>query len=367
MFMTINIMFYSFAPIVGSHLFNNPIYANLPIAISMLTMVLVAIPFGIWSQNQGRKPVFTLGCIITITAGLLFYLGLLHHNSYIFILGAICLGIGSSTMSFYRFAAMEVVPKNKQSFAISAIMLAGVFSAFIAPNIVISTRSLLSINFAGSFISMIPLAFIALVFIRLIKWPFPHKKNNELKNNSIAWRELKKPIIIGALSYLVMTILMTATPLHMHNHNHPFNETAFVIQWHMIGMFAPSLVTGYLIKKFGLHWLCYLGIVLLILAILLNIFASSTSLLAIALFLLGMGWNFSFIGASQMLVKASVEQAQAKIQGINDFIVFGLSAAGSLGSSFLLIKFGWQSLNLISLISLFLLITLLIFKTKVKK
>jgi MFS family permease len=367
MFMIINIMFYSFAPIVGKSLFTDEKYANLPIAVSLLTMVLVTIPFGIWSQNYGRKPVFISGNIITIVAGLFFYLGVQYHNVYVFISGAMCLGIGSAAMSFYRFAAMEVVPSNKQSFAISTIMLAGVFAAFVAPNIAIATRNIFTVNFSASFLSIMPLALIALCFISQVKWPKTKKIITLQKNSNINWGILKLPIIIGTLSYLVMTILMTATPLHMHNHQHSFNDTAFVIQWHMIGMFAPSLITGHLIKRFGLYWLSYCGILLLVLAILLNIFASTTVMLAVALCLLGIGWNFSFIAASQMLVKASVGQAQAKIQGVNDFIIFGFSALGSLGSSLLLVEFGWQSLNIISLISLFFLISILIFNNKGSK
>lgn len=354
MLMMINIMFYSFTPIVGKHLFKQPELANLPIAISLLAMVSVTIPFGIWSQKYGRKTVFITGCIATLISGLLFFIGLERQNTSLFILGAICLGIGSAAMSFYRFAAMEVVSTNKQSFAISAIMLVGVFSALIAPNIAIKTRNLLPIEFSASFLFMLPLALIALLFIIQVKWPTIKVTQESTTIVKTDWNKLWLPIFIGSLSYFIMTVIMTATPLHMHNHHHPFSDTAFVIQWHMLGMFAPSLITGYLIKRFSLPWLSYVGILLLFTSLIINLFAQSTFLLAISLAILGIGWNFSFISASQLLVNLSTGQKKAKVQGINDFFVFGLAALGSLSSSWFIESFGWQKLNygLISIITL---------------
>ena len=169
-----------------------------------------------------------------------------------------------------------------------------------------------------------------------------------------------KPILTAMIAYGVMVLIMSATPLHMDHHQYHFDDTAWVIQWHILGMFAPSFFIGFLVKKIGRLNLLILGVVVMGFSILINLYADSKVLLTMGLLFLGIGWNFLFIGSSQWLMVFLNDQNRAKIQGINEVLVFGLSSVAVLSSGWLINSLGWKTLNLASLPLLLILLIVLL-------
>jgi MFS family permease len=378
-FMIANMMFVTMAPILGKQLLDNPSYATLPMAMSMLAMLVFSMPISLWMGKKGRGPAFKLGLLSNMVAAVFFFMALQLHLFSLLLVGGIFFGFSIAAANFYRFAAMELVNEDKRAKAISAIMAVGVVAAMIGPNLGSFVKDMVfEVEFSSSVLSFIPLSIMALIMIFMIKWPSQkdqeiptnenskensaHKKN---KNNKInLWNTgLWKPILTAMTAYGVMVLVMSATPLHMHHHHYDFSDTAWVIQWHVLGMFAPSFFTGWLVKKMGLNGLIIAGVVILFGSVAVNLIADDRSLLTLGLILLGVGWNFLFIGSSQWLAqftaKLNVKQ-RSKVQGINEVLVFGLASAATLSSGWIINVFGWQMLNIAALPILLLLLVVLI-------
>lgn len=361
LFMTGNMMFVTLAPIVGKQLAGSANLATLPMAISMLTMLVFSFPLSLYMGKYGRRPVFLAGLTANALAELIFFAAITVQQFSLFLVGSVLFGFSIACANFYRFAAMELVDKNKQSLAISAVMSAGIVAAFIGPNLSAVVKDMFfDLEFSSSVLAYVPISVLALLFVMLIKWPKVEAKVNISKGEIDLKGGLWKPMFSATVAYGVMVLIMSATPLHMSHNHHAYADTAWVIQWHVLGMFAPSLIIGWLVKRVGLMGLLILGALLLISALLVNLIARDLTMLTIGLLLLGIGWNFLFIGASQWLMKLSVDLDVAKIQGINEVMVFGLASIATLSSGWLVNEFGWVTLNLVALPLLVLLLIMLL-------
>ncbi len=361
LFMIGNMMFVTLAPILGKQLAGSMSLATLPMAMSMLTMLVFSFPLSMLMGRFGRGPVFSAGLMVNVLAGLTFFAAIQFQLFALFLLGSVFFGFSIACANFYRFSAMELVEKNQQSLAISAVMAAGVVAAFIGPNLSAVTKELFfEYSFSSSALSYIPISLLALVFVLCIKWP-KVKARASTANQPVDFKTgIWKPMFTATVAYGVMVLIMSATPLHMSHHHYEYTDTAWVIQWHILGMFAPSFFVGWLVKRLGLMGLLILGVVVLIGSLLVNLVAHNRLLLTLGLLLLGIGWNFLFLGASQWLMQSSENQNVSKIQGINEVMVFGLASVATLSSGWLLNEFGWITLNMAALPLLALLLVMLL-------
>lgn len=342
--------------LVGFALADDKIYASLPFTLQLLATMFTSIPAAMLMAKIGRKASFLIGTVIAMFGAAICAYAVMEHNFLLFTLGSILIGIFSGFANYYRFTAADSVDTDHKSRAISYVLAGGVLAAIIGPNLANHTRDIISnATFAGSYASIIALYILSFVLLSFLD--LPHKKQ-PLESQHNSGRSLhfiaRQPrfiiaVIVGMLGYATMTLVMTATPLAMQHHNHIYSDTAFVIQWHVLGMFAPSFFTGHLIKRFGLLAVLFSGAILGLACIFINLIGTSVSHFWFALLLLGISWNFLFIGATTLLTETYSENEKFKAQALNDFLLFSVVACASLFAGILHHKFGWQFVNYLAI------------------
>ena len=353
--------------LVGFSLAPNKAYATLPFTAQLIAGTLTTIPAAMLMSRIGRKPAFILATFFGMAAGLFCTVAILQSSFTGFVAGCILIGIFNGFGYYYRFAAADAVDVDYKSRAISYVLTGGVIAAFVGPNLANYTKDIFSSSlFAGSFAAIIGfyvLSFVLLVFLRLPEsTSHPDKLQVSGRPLSII---IKQPsfitaVLCGMLGYGVMSLVMTATPLAMQHNHHPFSDTSFVIQWHVLGMFAPSFFTGHLIKRFGLLKIMFIGGLAGMACVAINLMGTTVNHFWLALLLLGISWNFLFIGATTMLTDTYQPEERFKTQAVNDFIVFSTVAAASLSAGALQYHFGWQAVNYGAIPALFIILLSLI-------
>ena len=364
-----NILLVAVSALIGKQLASHPALVTAPVASQFLGLILATLPAAFLMQKLGRKKVFVIGNVFGIIGALVAIQALLSASLLLFTLGIFLTGIAIGIAQQYRFAALDECRAESHAKAISVVMSGGVLAAFIGPNLAIWSQNWFSQNvYVGTFVGLAVLYVLALLLIVCL----PLKSHTLTKQASAevrTYRELwQQPLFVaaiasGAIGYGVMVFLMTATPLAMHHHDYAFPDIAVVIQWHVLGMFVPSFFTGHLIKKHGLKPIIMLGCTLLIISALINLFGQSYVHFFTSLVLLGIGWNFTFIGATQLVSLTYRPQEKGKVQGMNDFLVFTTAAIASLFAGQTVETIGWIWVNLISL-PLIVVAMLLIAKTR---
>ena len=350
-----NILLVAVSALIGKQLASHPALVTAPVASQFLGLILATLPAAFLMQKLGRKKVFVIGNVFGIIGALVAIQALLSASLLLFTLGIFLTGIAIGIAQQYRFAALDECRAESHAKAISVVMSGGVLAAFIGPNLAIWSQNWFSQNvYVGAFVGLAVLYVLALLLIVCL----PLKSHTLTKQASAevrTYRELwQQPLFVaaiasGAIGYGVMVFLMTATPLAMHHHDYAFPDIAVVIQWHVLGMFVPSFFTGHLIKKHGLKPIILLGCALLIISALINLFGQSYVHFFTSLVLLGIGWNFTFIGATQLVSLTYRPQEKGKVQGMNDFMVFTTAAIASLFAGQTVETIGWMWVNLISL------------------
>jgi len=255
----------------------------------------------------------------------------------------------------YRFAAAESVEKEKLPKAISILMLAGIVSSFLGITLANYTKNLISDHlYVGSYLLLAVFTFMPSIFFifyknnEKTKIDFNNKYNGRRLFEIIFQPRFLQAIIAAAFAYAVMSFLMTATPLSMYvMEKMSLEKTGFVLQFHVLFMFLPSLITGHLIKKFGHSNIMYIGVLFYVVTIILALFEQTFANYMLALIFLGFGWNFLFISGTSLVVLTYIEEEKFKVQGINDLIVFSTMALASLSAGILLSLAGWTTMNLI--------------------
>lgn len=364
-----NILLVAVSALIGKQLASHPALVTAPVASQFLGLILATLPAAFLMQKLGRKKVFVIGNVFGIIGALVAIQALLSASLLLFTLGIFLTGIAIGIAQQYRFAALDECRAESHAKAISVVMSGGVLAAFIGPNLAIWSQNWFNQNvYVGAFVGLAVLYVLALLLIVCL----PLKSHTLTKQASAevrTYRELwQQPLFVaaiasGAIGYGVMVFLMTATPLAMHHHDYAFPDIAVVIQWHVLGMFVPSFFTGHLIKKHGLKPIIMLGCTLLIISALINLFGQSYVHFFTSLVLLGIGWNFTFIGATQLVSLTYRPQEKGKVQGMNDFLVFTTAAIASLFAGQTVETIGWIWVNLISL-PLIVVAMLLIAKTR---
>lgn len=349
-----NILLVSVTALIGLSISPSADLATLPVALQFLGLMGVTLPAALLVKKLNRKKVFLLGNFIGVVGASLACYALIKNNFWLFSTSTFLLGMAIGIGQQYRFAAVENCPEGKGPQAISLIMGGGILAAVLGPNLAVwAERFNYDINYLGAFIALLALYVFTMPLIALL--PLHHNDVQEQTGTPRSYAALlKQPILIaaiasGAIGYGVMVLIMTATPLAMHHNGFHFGHTASVIQWHVLGMFAPSFFTGRLIAKFGTNTIIQMGCLLLMVCALLNQFGVDYWHFWTALVFLGVGWNFTFIAATNLLTTTYQPADKAKIQGLNDFLVFGSAAIASVLAGYWQSVLGWEMLNILML------------------
>lgn len=339
--------------LVGSALASDKSLATLPLAILFFAVMFTSIPAAMLMKKIGRKKAFMFATLFGALGAVFATYAIIENIFWLFVAGTGLVGIFNGFGNYFRFAAADSVAHDKKSRAISYVMLGGVIAAIVGPNLADYTHeSIAAAEFSGSYASIIivyVLIFITLSFLKLpdTKMALQHEASLEVRSLATIAAQPKFIIglICGMFGYGVMSFIMTATPLAMHNQFHRFSDTSFVIQWHTLGMFVPSFFTGHLIRYFGTYKILLLGTLLGFACIAINLNGHSVSHFWLALILLGISWNFLFIGATTLITETYNAAERSKTQALNDFIIFTTVALSSLSAGVLQHKFGWQIVN----------------------
>lgn len=341
------------ASIVGYTLAPDKGLATLPVALQQVAVVVTQIPANLLMRHVGRRWGYTVGAGFGIVGTAVAAVGVLWASFFLFCLGSALNGVYNGFGQSYRFAAVDGSGEGWRTKAISYTLAGGVIAAVLGPELAKYTKDLLApVTFAGSFAALSLVAVLALVVLQFIEIPRPTAAERRDTGRPL-FEILRQPaamvaILSGMVGYGTMTLLMTVTPLAMIACSHPFSAAAFVIQWHVLGMFAPSFVTGTLIGRFGVLNVIICGLVVLAGCLAVNISGTAVAHFWLGLFLLGIGWNFSYVGATTLLTSVYQPAEKAKVQGANDFLVFAAMATGALSSGAFFNSFGWNALNLIA-------------------
>ena len=342
----------SLGGLVGQQLSSNPTATTLPVSIYQLGLALSTLPAAWLMQRLGRRWAYVLGAVLGVVSGIIAAQGIAQSDFVTFCIGTALPGFYAACVQSYRFAAADAVgAPHLQAKAISRIMVGGLIAAIIGPQVVIWTRDALPATpFAGSFYSQAALAALALPILLLLRLPAPQKEAIVCTARPLkaiaATPQFIEAAAAGVVSYGLMAFLMTAAPMAMVGCGHSVGEAALGIQWHVLAMFGPSFFTGRLIGRFGQRKITALGLVMIAASGLLALMGEGLSEFWGSLILLGVGWNFGFIGATAMLTACYTPAERTKVQALNDFLVFGTVAIASFGSGQLLHSVGWSGINI---------------------
>jgi predicted MFS family arabinose efflux permease len=338
------------AAIVGTMLAPDKGLATLPISIFVLGMWMGTLPMGVLARRLGRRNALQIGTGCGVLTGLICCVAVLQGSFFLFNVGAVFSGFYASAHQSYRFAAADTASDEFRPKAISWVLFGGILAGVVGAQLVIATQDLWPpYLFAATYIGQSALALVAggvLMFVNIPKPP-PRSAVGDGRPLSEIAREPRFIVAVacGVAAYSMMNLVMTSAPLAMVMCNHSITDATLGLQWHVLGMYAPSFITGALITRFGLERITGLGFALIIVAAGIGIAGISLWHFWIGLALLGVGWNFAFIGATTMVTHCHRPNERNKVQAFNDFLVFGSMAIGSFSSGQLLASFGWATVN----------------------
>lgn len=356
LFLTNNVTFIAINGLVGLALAPLGWMATLPV---MGYVVGGALSTGIVARTQkryGRKTSFQLGLLVAVLSALLCCYAAYSRNFWLLVTATVVAGYYNANAQLYRFAAAELALPAFREKAVSLVMAGGLIGAIAGPNLAAGTRTLTAVPFAGAYLALSVVALLAMALLVFIH--FPPTPPQQTASGGRPLREImRQPVFIvaaaaGALGFGVMNLLMAATPIAMQVCGLPFSDAALVLEWHVIGMFAPGFFTGHLIKRFGTLPIMAIGLALNVACVLIALSGVELHQFLAALFLLGVGWNFLFTGATTLALTAYRPEEKDKAQGALNFCVFAVLALSSLASGVLVTTQGWTLLNLGSLLPL---------------
>ena len=338
------------AAIVGTMLAPDKGLATLPISIFVLGMWMGTLPIGMLARRLGRRNALQIGTGCGVLTGLICCVAVLQGSFFLFNVGAVFSGFYASAHQSYRFAAADTASDEFRPKAISWVLFGGILAGVVGAQLVIATQDLWPpYLFAATYIGQSALALVAggvLMFVNIPKPP-PRSAVGDGRPLSEIAREPRFIVAVacGVAAYSMMNLVMTSAPLAMVMCDHSITDATLGLQWHVLGMYAPSFITGALITRFGLERITGLGFALIIVAAGIGVAGISLWHFWIGLALLGVGWNFAFIGATTMVMHCHRPNERNKVQAFNDFLVFGSMAIGSFSSGQLLASFGWATVN----------------------
>jgi len=344
--------------LAGQYLSPNPCFATLPISLIILGSMLTAPVMSNIMQKYGRRNGFFLGVIAAAIGASISAYALWMNSFPLFLLGAFMTGIYMSAQGFYRFAATDLASEEYTPKAISWVMAGGLLAAVIGPQLVKLTQNAYPlVPFLGAYITIVAINFIGFFLFFFLDIPKPKPAEKDAPKGRSYRELLREPQILVAIisamvAYSLMNLVMTSTPLAVVGCGFDTNQAADIVSAHVLAMYVPSFFTGILIVRFGVKRIIALGLVILASAGMVALSGVELEKFYIALVLLGIGWNFGFIGGTTMLAKAHTPEERGRVQGMNDFMVFGMVTVASLSSGGLMncsggsAQDGWQAVNL---------------------
>ena len=336
--------------LAGIALAPNKALATLPVTMYFVGSALTTVPLSFMMKRHGRRAGFTLGAVFAVLGSLICAAAVYAASFWLLCLGVLVLGGYFAAGQYYRFAAADSAPADFKATAISLVLAGGIVGGFVGPETSKRTIDLLAGHlYAAAYFSLVGFALLTVLVLRWLTIPVLTETERMSAGRPLA-EIARQPAFIVALlcamiAYGVMNLLMTTTPLAMIACEHPFSDAAFVIQWHIVGMFAPSFVTGTLIRRFGLSTVMLAGVALNVGCVVTALSGVDVMNFWLAMLLLGIGWNFMFIGATALLTESHTPAERAKVQGVNDAAIFVTMIASSLSSGALFTLQGWDAMN----------------------
>ena len=354
LFLTNNVAFIAINGLVGLALAPLGWMATLPVMGYVLGGAMSTSLVARTQARFGRKTSFQMGAFVALLSSLACAWAAVGRHFELLCLATVVAGYFNANAQLYRFAAAELAGSTGPEKAVSMVMAGGLLGAVAGPNLAAQTREWMAVPFAGAYVALAGVALLSMLVLALIDFPPPPAKKSATGGRPL--REIvRQPVFIvaalcSALGYGVMNLLMASTPIAMDQCGLPFSDTALVLEWHVIGMFAPGFFTGQLIKRFGVMRIMAVGVALNALCIAVALTGVDLHRFLIALFLLGVGWNFLFTGATTLSLQAYAPEEKDRAQGALNFCVFAVLAVSSFASGLLVTTQGWALLNVGSLV-----------------
>ncbi|TAK48420.1 MAG: MFS transporter [Xanthobacteraceae bacterium] len=354
LFQAVSVLVMTIGGLAGSAISSIPELATVPIASMFMGTAVATVPASMWMSRVGRRTGFTAGAMLGFLGGLTAASGIYLESLTVLSMGTFLVGTYQSFAQFYRFAAAEASDAAFRSRAISLVLAGGVVAAFLGPWLARLGGPLLHPAYTGSFLILAVLSLLAAGLLQGLRIAPPAPAAQAATPaRPLLMIFMQPPYLVALFSaatgYGIMILAMTATPLAMTGHHHNLSDTASVIQLHVLGMFLPSFVTGSLIGRFGVCRVMLAGTALFAGHILLAISGTGFPSYALALMVLGIGWNFLYVGGTTLLMRTYSVAEQGRAQALNDLVIFVVGLASSLAAGALHQAFGWQTMNLVLL------------------
>jgi MFS family permease len=370
LFLTNNVTFIAVNGLVGLSLAPMPWMATLPVMGYVIGGALSTPLVSMAQAKLGRKRCFQLGLVVALLSALICAYAAWSQSFELLITGTLIAGFYSANGQLYRFAAAEVAPKEFREKAVSWVLAGGLIGAVIGPNLASWTEKLFETPFLGAYLALSMVGLLGLGLMSQIHFEAEAKASSDTQSARPTLEIITQPVFIicvicAALGYGIMNLLMAATPLAMRICSLPFSSTALVLEWHVIGMFAPGFFTGSLIVRFGKFKVMMMGVLLNMLCVIIALSGSDVAHFLAALLCLGVGWNFLFTGATTLAMSTYTAQEKNTAQGAINFCVFATMAVTSFGSGALITTQGWSLLNVSSLAFVMVIfVTLIVWRIK---
>lgn len=351
--MTTNTVMVTVAALIGYALATDKALATLPLAVRQVATMVATIPASLLMQRMGRRGGFLAGACIGAMGAVLGIYSLTQASFFLFNLAMGLLGVSNSFVGYYRFAAADVADEAFRPQAISWVLAGGILAAILGPWVATGSQGWFNGElYIGALVAMLGLQLLTGFLLLGLNMPAPATNHRSTRTRPLT-QIMRQPTFLVAtlgstVSYSIMVFVMTATPLAMAAVEHSFDQTASVIQWHVLGMFAPSLITGWLIKRLGVLRIILTGTVLTLACMGLNLAGTTFWHFAMALLLLGLGWNFMYVGATTLLTETHTPEEKGKVQAVHDFIMFSFVALATFLAGRVFHRFDWALLNQLS-------------------
>ncbi|MDM0075276.1 MFS transporter [Variovorax sp. J2P1-59] len=354
LFLTNNVAFIAINGLVGLALAPRGWMATLPVMGYVVGGALATSLVARTQKRFGRRRSFQIGIAVALGSALLCAQAAVWKDFWLLCFATVVAGYYNANASLYRFAAAELAAPDWREKAVSLVMAGGLIGAVAGPNLAAVTRSWFAVPFAGAYLALAAVALLAMVMMQFIDFPAPPPKSSAAGGRSLGEIARQPAFIVaavsGALGFGVMNLLMAATPIAMQVCSLPFEDIAFVLEWHVIGMFAPGFFTGHLIRRVGVLPVMGMGLALNFGCIAVALSGVDLHQFLIALFMLGVGWNFLFTGSTTLSLATYTPEERDRAQGALNFCIFATLAVSSFASGVLVTTQGWRLLNLGSLV-----------------
>jgi MFS family permease len=339
----------SVSVLVGQALAPSPSLATLPITAAIAGIALATMPASLVMKRTGRRRAFIGGALVGVQGALVMVAALSRQSFVLFCLGMLLFGTHGAVTQYYRFAAAEATSPEHRATAISFVLGGGVLGALVGPEVSKWTVGLFAPRYAGAYWGIAVYTGMAALLAAALRLPAPDAEEESSVGRPLTRIAAQPRFVVAVLGsgigYAVMSLLMVATPLAMSGSHHSYGHTALVIQWHVVAMFAPSFVTGYLVRRLGALGVMLLGALLQGGCIAVSLAGTQVVHFWVALVLLGVGWNFLYIGGTTLLTETYRPAERARSQGLNEAVVTVMQMIGSAGAGWLVTRAGWAGPN----------------------